>query len=48
MNCKLNFTGGRKIMNMQKVGTVSQSGKLMQLIERSIESMCRAIHYAYI
>ncbi len=46
MNRQIYFTGAWKIMNMLKLGTVSASRKLLQLIEKPIESMCRAIHYA--
>lgn len=46
MNRQIHFTGAWKIMNMQKLGTVSQSRKPLQLIEKPIESMFLAIHYA--
>jgi hypothetical protein len=47
MNRQLTLTGDRKIMNMPKVGTVLLFKNPLQLEEKPIKSMSRAIHYAH-
>jgi hypothetical protein len=50
MITKIHFTGDRKIMNMQKVGTFVQSNLRLAAEaftgKMSLKSMCHAIHYA--
>jgi hypothetical protein len=47
MKTQIHFTGSRKIMNMAKLGTVSQVKKGVQLAENPMKSGLRPIHYAH-
>jgi hypothetical protein len=47
MKHQLTLTGGRKIMNMRKVGTVSQVRKTLQLAENPMNTGNASIHYAH-
>ena len=52
MNSKITLTGDQKIMNMQKLGTVSHAkldiSQQAKTAQTSMDKGLRAIHYTYL